>query len=701
MELPNIPGYVLEGTIGQGGQGCVFRAFRESDGRKVAIKVIHGALFSSNEEACKRFLREIDVSKNFAHANVIQVLDGGRLENGYPFLVMEYLEGQSLSSRISTSLLSEDELYKLLWELAEALDYIHSQELLHRDIKPANVWLTEDRVVLLDFGLCFSDNTTRLTKTGHVVGSISTMSPEQIHGKPIGQYSDIYSLGATAYYGATGRAPYSAGQLILIGTEELFDRLVPPHELNSSISPRMSALIMKCIHHKAEERYSGAKRLQNALYKLDCRDTSQITLKLEIVKKRHRYLFHVLFLVLVLGAFFVWFGRARSPSNKAARGIDKKIDLKTRFKCLVGQETWSNEELISFGREIIKLERTKYFGIEMNDNDPFVVGAYVIGAHLQGVKKVRVLQRGSLVRNSTKGVSLFIKLFHRLGKKSFHVPNHRFLYELVRICHHCHRDAVTIEGLKGILDDTKDEDLRVICEYYLACAIFLSDKHNYNPDLDRNEKPSPPTLEAQWLITPSMERWRGGRFESLSKWLTVNELISMYLFILEAIKTKESKDEVHRILGEIEGSQMERDLRANLIDLCARVLARPLRSQKTISKEEKQEVLDIFFKAINLAGPKLKYDIVTGLLQRAEVLGCYEQVFERVGRPKVSDFPQHCRYKIYRLWANQCRDRNDYEGALVHLKNAKLNAPDPEAIESVRKVIEQFGVEAKILEAKN
>ena len=268
---PNIEGYDINSILGEGGMGRVYRATRNSDGREVAIKVVHPKLTGGAAKEClHRFVREIEVSKNLSHPSVVLILDGGGLEGEFTYVVMELLNGQPLDEASKEKPLPEEQCFAIAHKLAEALNYIHEQGLIHRDIKPANVFLESDgRVVLLDFGLVLDTNRTRMTKTGNLVGTLMTLAPEVLREEGATPKSDIYSLGVTLYYAATGSWPYDRNDVLLLANE--VDIEPPPalHIIRKDFSPVLSKIIMKAFSQAPERRYKDGQELLEAITALE------------------------------------------------------------------------------------------------------------------------------------------------------------------------------------------------------------------------------------------------------------------------------------------------------------------------------------------------------------------------------------------------------------------------------------------------
>jgi serine/threonine-protein kinase len=200
--------YVIEEQIGEGGMGVVYKARQPEMGRPVAIKVLSAeALKVSN--ILERFKREVDMIAQLEHPHILPVYDYGQV-NGSPFIVTRYLAGGSLSSQLRQGTVSQAQLLKCLEQVASALDYAHSLNVIHRDIKPANILFDErGNAYLADFGLAKTMEGSRdLTATGGVLGTPAYMSPEQARGDRLDGRTDVYALAVIAYEALAGRLPY-------------------------------------------------------------------------------------------------------------------------------------------------------------------------------------------------------------------------------------------------------------------------------------------------------------------------------------------------------------------------------------------------------------------------------------------------------------------------------------------------------------
>ena len=213
MEEPVVGGrlgsYALEGSLGRGAMGAVFRAVRD-DGLVVALKVAAPEL-AADETYRRRFERESRIAASLSHPNIVEVLDAGEVD-GRPFLASRLVEGRTLADRLSAEgALPEAEVVRVVAEIASALDVLHEQELVHRDVKPANVILERGgRALLADFGLARGASDTVLTQPGRVSGTIDYLAPEVIRGAQASPAVDVYALGCLAYECLSGGPPFAA-----------------------------------------------------------------------------------------------------------------------------------------------------------------------------------------------------------------------------------------------------------------------------------------------------------------------------------------------------------------------------------------------------------------------------------------------------------------------------------------------------------
>ena len=267
--------YEILAQVGAGGMGEVYRARDSRLDRDVAIKVLPSHL-SSNEDLRQRFEREAKTISQFSHPHICALFDIGR-EGDADYLVMEFLEGESLAARLAKGPLPTEQLLRFGIEMADALDKAHRQGIVHRDLKPGNVMLTKTGVKLLDFGLAKYQASPReaalsgvsrlateaqasapLTERGTVLGTFQYMAPEQLEGGQADARSDIFAFGAVLYEMATGKKAFQGkSQASLIGAILRDD---PPSvsEIAPMMPPALNRIIKTCLAKDADDRFQTA-----------------------------------------------------------------------------------------------------------------------------------------------------------------------------------------------------------------------------------------------------------------------------------------------------------------------------------------------------------------------------------------------------------------------------------------------------------
>jgi serine/threonine protein kinase len=253
--------YEILGVIARGNMGVVYRARDRRLGRHVALKQILGG---ESEEDRARFLREAEVVARLNHPHIVALHAYGE-EGGHPWLVLEYLEGETLTERLRRSgPLSARQIVEVGAALAEALDHAHQVGVLHRDLKPDNVILVEGRPYVVDFGLArLVSRATRLTATNDLIGTPAYMSPEQAQGEheQVGVASDLYGLAGTLYFGLTGRAPIT-GSTLLDTLQKIVGEIPPPA---GSGAPLLDQALARGLAKDPSQRYASGVEFAEAL----------------------------------------------------------------------------------------------------------------------------------------------------------------------------------------------------------------------------------------------------------------------------------------------------------------------------------------------------------------------------------------------------------------------------------------------------
>lgn len=257
--------YIINRSIGEGGMANVYLAFDKILKRNVAIKVLRGDL-SDDELFIKRFRREALASTALNHPNVVQIFDIGE-ENGKYFIVMEYVEGVTLKQLLlKRKRLTISEVIDISKQISLGIDHAHSKQIIHRDIKPHNILIQKDGTVkITDFGIAVTLNSTLLTQTNSILGSVHYLPPEQISGDVANVRSDIYSIGILMYELLTGELPYNGDSAVTIALMHVRDKFPSPRGIDASIPQSVENIVIKATAKNPKNRYSSAHEMYEDL----------------------------------------------------------------------------------------------------------------------------------------------------------------------------------------------------------------------------------------------------------------------------------------------------------------------------------------------------------------------------------------------------------------------------------------------------
>ncbi len=257
--------YEIIRSIGEGGMANVYLGYDTILDRNVAIKVLRGDL-SNDEKFVRRFQREALSASSLAHPNIVEVYDVGE-DDGLYYIVMEYIEGKTLKQLLKKrGTLTLSEAIDIMLQLTDGMAHAHDSYIIHRDLKPQNIMIKDDgQIKITDFGIAMALNSTQLTQTNSVMGSVHYLPPEQASGKGCTIKSDIYSMGIIFYELLSGSLPFRGDNAVEIALKHMRDPLPSLKEENESIPQSIENIIMKATAKNPKNRYEDARSMHEDL----------------------------------------------------------------------------------------------------------------------------------------------------------------------------------------------------------------------------------------------------------------------------------------------------------------------------------------------------------------------------------------------------------------------------------------------------
>jgi serine/threonine protein kinase len=255
--------YEVQDFIGQGAMGVVYRAYHAQLARTGAVKVMQG--ISPDVDSIARFRREAQAIAQMRHPNILNVFDFGEFE-GTPYMIVEYVPGGSLASRMRHGPMDHSTIIETLSGIANGLDYAHSLGIVHRDVKPANVLLEKDGTpVIADFGLVKLLQSASVSMSGVTTGTPAYMSPEQVTGSPVGPAADRYSLATIAYEMLTGAIPFDGEGVLEVLYAHVHRDPPPPSLRRPDLGRRVDAVVLRGLAKDPTQRWESCEAFVTAL----------------------------------------------------------------------------------------------------------------------------------------------------------------------------------------------------------------------------------------------------------------------------------------------------------------------------------------------------------------------------------------------------------------------------------------------------
>ena len=261
--------YEIRTQVGRGGMADVYLARDRLLNRRVAVKVL-SPTFAADPAFVERFRREAKAAASLNHSNIVAVYDSGQ-EDGVSFIVMEYVNGKTLSELLRQyGTVPPMEAVRIAADIADALEFAHRNGVVHRDVKPGNVLITpEGAVKVTDFGIARAESSDTLTKTGNVLGTATYFSPEQAQGFALDGRSDVYSLGVVLYEMLTGGAPFVADSPVSVAYKHVREEPVPPSRVKPDLPRALDRIVLAAMAKDVSQRYPSAQALRADLLRFE------------------------------------------------------------------------------------------------------------------------------------------------------------------------------------------------------------------------------------------------------------------------------------------------------------------------------------------------------------------------------------------------------------------------------------------------
>src|SRR5262245_23553727 len=329
--------YEIVAHVGAGGMGEVYRAKDTRLDRTVAIKILPSHL-SSNSDLKQRFERESRAISKLTHPHICALHDVGS-QDGTEFLVMEFLEGETLAQRLSKGALPSDQMLRYAIQIADALDKAHRQGITHRDLKPGNIMLTKSGVKLLDFGLAklqsagLSNDHSNvsalyteardITKEGTILGTVQYMSPEQLEGKESDARADIFAFGSVLYEMATGKRAFTGNSQASVMSSILKDEPPPISQVQPLAPASLDRIVKTCLEKDPDDRWQNAHDLMKELtWIAEGRSQAGMAISPGLTKRRH---LPWIVAAALLAVVAYWFGNVNQKSPPPQKLVQLSI----------------------------------------------------------------------------------------------------------------------------------------------------------------------------------------------------------------------------------------------------------------------------------------------------------------------------------------------------------------------------------------
>ena len=257
--------YEILSTVDEGGMGTVYKCRDRELDRVVALKVIRPSL-ANQPDLLRRFKQELILARQVTHRNVIRIFDLGA-DDSVRFITMEYVEGRNLASVLRENRrLRPEEAARIVAQVCRALEAAHAEKIVHRGLKPQNIMVdAAGKVTVMDFGIARAVDSLTYTRTGALIGTPAYMSPEQARGNAAGPASDLFSLGVVFYEILTGTHPFRADDMMSSLLRRIEGKFVPPSELDPTLPPELSTVVVKSLALDPDKRYASAAEMRRAI----------------------------------------------------------------------------------------------------------------------------------------------------------------------------------------------------------------------------------------------------------------------------------------------------------------------------------------------------------------------------------------------------------------------------------------------------